>query len=454
MQLRFLLPVGLMFAVLLTNCAGYRTVAERPEPRPLGNNLKTYQAPQQVSVQDAKQTGLETQDGDLTLKQALTLALLNNPDLAVFSWEVRAREARALQASLLPNPEFGVEIENLAGTGDFSGFDGTETTIQLSQLIELAGKRRKRTAVAALESDLAAWDFEIKRLDVLTQVTQSFVSVISAQERVTLNTELVRVAQRFVNIVAQRVQAGATSPAEESRARVALANARIQLDRTQRELEAARKRLAATWGSKAPAFQQARGQLDTSLKILEYDQLLSLLSQNPEIARWAVEMQRRHAVLSLAKAQSIPDPRIGGGLRRLNESDDNAFVVGLSIPIPIFNRNQGVTEAARMRINQGEWARQATELRISTLIAESYQGLSTAFNEATTLQSSVLPEAQKAFDTINAGYKLGKFGFLEVLDAQRTLFDSRSQYLLSLTEYQKAKADLERLIGQSLDTIQ
>ncbi len=454
MQLKVFMLLAITALFFINNCAGYRTAANYPEPRPLGKDYRTYRAPAKISKEDTSLLQVEEPNGTLTLRQALSLALLRNPELAAFSWEVRAWEARALQASLFPNPEIGVELENFGGSGNFGGFDQTETTIGLSQLIELGGKRSKRARVAALESDLAAWDYEIKRLDVLTQVAQSFVNVISAQEQVALNTELVRVAEEFVNIVSRRVQAGATSPAEESRARVALSNARIQLDRTQRALEAFRKRLAATWGSSTPTFQQTAGQLDTSLGIPQFDQLLALLAQNPEVARWTVEMQRRSAVLSLAKAQRVPDPSLGGGLRRLNESNDNALVVGLSIPIPIFNRNQGATEAARMRINQGDWASQATELRIGTLLAESYQGLSTAFNEATTLQSSVLPEAQKAFDTINEGYKLGKFGFLEVLDAQRTLFDSRSQYLLSLTEYQKAKADLERLIGQSLDTLQ
>ncbi len=452
MQLKISPLFGIIALFLINNCASYRTAANYPEPRPLAGVYQTYHAAEQASKVDSASLE-EEPTGTITLRRALSLALLRNPELAAFSWEVRAREARALQASLLPNPEISVELENIGGSGEASGFEQTETTIGLSQLIELGGKRLKRTRVAALESDLAAWDYEIKRLDVLTDVTQAFLDVQSAQGRQALDIELVRLAAEFVDIVSQRVQAGRTSPAEESRARVALSNAQIELGRTQRALESAHKRLAATWGSLTPQFQGVTGNFGLSQSIPEIDQLLKFISQNPEIARWAVEMQRRGAVLSLAKAQGIPDPSIGGGLRRLNESDDNAFVVGLSIPVPIFNRNQGATEAARMRINQGDWARRATELRIGTLIAESYQGLSTAFNEATTLQSSVLPEAQKAFDTINDGYKLGKFGFLEVLDAQRTLFDSRSQYLLSLTEYQKAKADLERLIGQSLDTI-
>jgi len=335
-----------------------------------------------------------------------------------------------------------------------SGFKVAETTIGVSQLFELGGKRMKRTKVAALESDLAAWDYEITRLDVLSEVAQAFVDVLSAQERLALDIELIRLARDFLNVVSRRVEAGATSPAEASRARVALSNAEIERDRTQRELEAARQRLAATWGSTTPTFQRVAGQLDTTLSLPDVERIFNLISQNPEIASWVTERQRRQAVLSLEKARAIPDPFAGAGLRRLSEINANTFVLGFAIPIPVFNRNQGAIEEARARLNQAEWERQATQMQVHTLIAEAYQMLSTAFNEASALQTTVLPEAQNAFDTIKAGYQVGKFGFLEVLDAQRTLFDSRSQYLRALTDYQKAKADLERLIGQSLDTIQ
>ena len=111
---------------------------------------------------------------------------MQHPRLAAFGWEVRAGEARTLQASLPPNPEVGIEVENFAGSGALRGFRGTEITIHLSQLIELAGKRQKRTRVAALERDLVAWDYEATRIDVLTQVTQAFVEVLSAQERLRL----------------------------------------------------------------------------------------------------------------------------------------------------------------------------------------------------------------------------------------------------------------------------
>jgi cobalt-zinc-cadmium efflux system outer membrane protein len=94
------------------------------------------------------------------LRQALALALLQNPELRAFAWDVRAAEARTLQAGLRPNPELGLEVENIAGTGVLQGGQSAETTLRLNQVIELGGKRARRLQVAAVERDLAAWDYE------------------------------------------------------------------------------------------------------------------------------------------------------------------------------------------------------------------------------------------------------------------------------------------------------
>src|SRR5262245_63115546 len=141
--------------------------------RPAPSLLETAPSPRAVS----------NPTGVLTLPQAQALALLQHPRLAAFGWEVRAGEARTLQASLPPNPALGIEVENFAGSGALKGFQGAEITIHLSQLIELAGKRQKRTRVAALERDLVAWDYEAARIEVLTQVTKALVEVLSAQQR-------------------------------------------------------------------------------------------------------------------------------------------------------------------------------------------------------------------------------------------------------------------------------
>src|SRR5207245_7355094 len=124
--------------------------------------------------------------GQVTLAQALALTLKQNPELAAFSWDLRSAEARILQARLRPNPEFGVQSEDVAGNKQSTGFSHSQTTLQLSQLLELGGKRSARLQEATFGREIAKLDYESKRLDILTKTAQAFVEVLSAQERVRL----------------------------------------------------------------------------------------------------------------------------------------------------------------------------------------------------------------------------------------------------------------------------
>ena len=304
--------------------------------------------------------------------------------------------------------------------------------------------------MAALESTLAAWDYETRRIDVLTQVTQAFVEVLSAQERVRLNEDLVRLAEQVLNTVAARVRAGKVSPVEETRFQVALSTSRIGLERAQGDLEAARKRLVTTWGGSTPTFASAEGTLDTLIGIPPAERLIELIAQNPEVARWATEIVQRQATLEREAAQRIPDPTLGGGFRHIRETDDNALVMGVSIPLPVFNRNQGRVLEAHYRLAKAGEERRAAEGQVRAALAEAYGALSRAFVEATRLKKEVLPGAQRAFDAVSEGYRQGKFGFLDVLDAQRTLFEARGRYLEALAAYHQAVAEVERLIGERL----
>src|SRR5882672_6297856 len=198
MHRTFLVLLGIAMTVEFTGCGSILGKAVWPEPRPLRQDGLTYQPPPHSSA-PAPGTSLHQEPTDvLTLPQTLALALLQNPELSAFAWEVRAAEARTLQAGLRPNPELGLDVENLAGTGAFRGGRSAETTLRLSQVIELGGKRSRRLRVAALERDLAAWDYETKRLEVLTAVAQTFVEVLRAQERLRAEEELVRLAAQVL----------------------------------------------------------------------------------------------------------------------------------------------------------------------------------------------------------------------------------------------------------------
>ncbi len=388
----------------------------------------------------------------IALNQAVALALTMNPELSAFSWEIRSREANTLQAGLFPNPKFGIDLEDVGGTGNFNGFRQSQTTFSLSQLIELGWKRARRARAASLVEELAEWDYQTKRVDVLTQVSKAFTDVLGAQRQVSLMQGLVGLAKKVKTTATARVKAGKVSPIEEIRADVALSSTSIEQERAIRELEAARKRLAATWGSTKPLFKSAKGKLSSVAPVPSFDSLVARISGNPDLARWTTEIAQRQAVIDREKSKAIPSVTLSGGFRRLETTRDNSLVFGISVPLMFLNRNQGNIQRSRHQLTKAEVNQRAAEVRVSRAMADVYKELAFAFSAVETLKNQVLPGAQKAFDLINEGYRFGKFGFLNVLDSQRTLFQAKAQYLSSLTDYHKAVADVERLIGGRLNS--
>ncbi|UCG50108.1 MAG: TolC family protein [Phycisphaerales bacterium] len=389
--------------------------------------------------------------GTITLKDSLAFALVNSPELKAFSHELRAAEARQLQAALPPNPELDIEIEDFAGTGELRSFDSSETTIGFGQSIELADKRAKRTRVAAIERDLAEWSYRSARLDVMSRVADAFTDVLAAQEKLDLAEDLAALSERARRAVAEKVNAGKSSPVDLTRAEVAHSGALIDLERAARRLTSARQWLAAAWGSRAPAFEKAAGDLYQVTPAPAFDRLVELASENPDIARWAAERQKRRAALELERARAAPDVEISGGLKYFEESSDTAFVMGLSIPVPLFDRNQGSIREALELVAAAKHEQTAVQMQLRSSLADAYERLSTAFEETAVLKNDIVPGARSAFDAVAEGYRQGKFGYLDLLEARRTLFYARARQIEAVSTYHKARTELERLTGQSLD---
>jgi cobalt-zinc-cadmium efflux system outer membrane protein len=448
-----MLGVVILGVMVLSGCAGVEPKSRTPgpEPRPLGRELQE-EVPWAKSSSDKRSTlsPSATATGALTLQQALTLALAGNPELAGTSWDKKVGEARTLQASLPPNPELSVELEEFGGTGDLNGFDAAQSTVQLSQLIELGGKRTKRTRLAALENDLAGWDYEIKRIDALTEANKTFIDVLAAQEQVAVAEELVRLAARARETASERVLAGKVSPLEETKAGVALSETRIQLEKARSNFIATRKRLAAIWAETTPAFERVEGNLDSVLPIPSDETLKKYLERNPDLARWAKEMEQRTAIFDVEKAKRIPDLTVSGGVKQFADTNDAALVFGVSLPLPLFDRNQGGIQEAEYRQAKAREESRAARAKAASKLGDAYQALVFSYEESKSLKQDILPAAQGAFEAAEEGFREGKFSFLELLDAQRTLFESRGRYVESLSNYHKAVADVERLIATPL----
>ncbi len=385
-----------------------------------------------------------------TLREAIAETLLNNPELAAFSLEKRVREARTLQSGLLPNPSLEISVEDLGGSRTFSGFDRSETTVQLGQLIELGGKRAARVQVSRLSEKLADWDYETKRMDMLTNVSKAFIDVLRSQQQVSLARDLVKLWKQFLNAVSERVDAGKVAAIEKTKAEVFHSTIQIELERTELELENARRNLSGFWGEIRPRFESVTGDLFTVSSVPSSEKLIDRLSNNPNLQRWATEREQRQAALDFELSKRVPDVTVKGGYRRFEETDDHAFTFGVSVPLQFFDRNQGAIAEARNKLGKSREQRRAVELKIKATFLRAYNALVFSHTQVTHIKTRLLPGAQKAFDAVNEGYRFGKFSFLDVLDSQKTLFQARGQYLDALANYHKAVAEVERLTGESL----
>ena len=391
--------------------------------------------------------------GTITLARALALTLEQSPELAAYSWDIRAAEARIIQARLRPNPEISFTAEDVTGSGEFKNGDGAQRTLQLSQLVELGGKRIARVEEAQFGRELADFDYQLKRVEVLRATTEAFVDALVAQRRLALSEETLTLFENAVPLTQKRVEVGKASAVEVTRSNLSVSLAQIGSAQARRDLLAAKARLAAQWGeTKSVRFDGVSGDLDRLEELPAFPVLVARLSRNPQLARWTTEREKREATLRLQRAQAVPDITLFGGPRVVGNAENlTTGVVGMSIPLPFFNRNQGNIAEANALLSRANPEERAAEARAFAELSVAYQTLVRASEEVVILKGSVLPGATQSVDLLTAGYEAGRFSQLEILDARRTLTDARNQHLRALADYHKALAQVEALTAAPVE---
>ncbi len=390
--------------------------------------------------------------GELTLGRAIKAALARNPALAAGEFDLKAAEARIEQAGVRPNPELSVELENFAGTGPVRKADSLESTLSLSQVIELGGKRALRTEFAERDRDALAVERQAQQLDVLADVTQRFIELVAAQDRLALAISTRELAQRTLDAINIRVQAARSPELERSRARIAFTRAQLEEQQAQSELRGVRQALAALWGSTAPAFSSASADLFALENVSPFEDLVRQLERNPDFLRFASEARLREAELKLVRAQARPDLTFGVGVRRFEEGSDHALVAGFSLPLPVFDRKRGSIREAEARLAQSDAQRNAAFLRARAAVYRLYQELLASRARVETLRNEALPQAQQALDQTQFGYERGRFSYLELATAQQEMLELRAAIIDAAADYHRVLAEIERLTGEPLST--
>ena len=375
----------------------------------------------------------------LTLANAVQLALAQHPELAAARREVDATLGALDQAGVYQNPALSVELEDLRQ-------GRRTTTVMLSQPFELGGKRAARIAAAERAADVARAQLQARQSDLRAGVTAAFFDALIAQERVQLAQASLALAQTGSQAAGQRVQAGKVSPVEETRARLAEAGVRLELMQAQGELQIALQQLRALTAG-ASHIEAVDGRALALPAPLSPEAVESRIANAPPLQQARLEVRRLGALADLESTRRVPDITVSAGIKRAQEAGSSQAVIGISVPLPVFDRNRGSIVEALRRQDKAQDEAQAIELRLRADVAVARQRQAMAVAEVAALQADILPRAQSAFDAASQGFALGKFDYLGALDAQRSLLQARAQQLRAVADAHRAATDLERLLG-------
>ena len=383
------------------------------------------------------------------LDHALALAGATSPSLDAAEANVRAAEAARTVAGLRPNPQISVQAENLVGSGPYRRADRLETTTSFALPIELGGKRSARIGVADARSQRVALQAAITQVDLRLTVIQAYAQAAAAQQRLTTARDQARIAGEGFRAAEVRVQAGRASPIEVQRADVTRINADAEVQRAERLVEVARFSLSKLVG------QPVSGELDTfwfadvrsgygPMQEIESAGTLAMAAAEADLAI-------ADAGVRLARSQRVPDLTVSAGARQFRETGDTAAMFSLTIPIPVFNNGKAALAQATSERQFAEAQRRVTALEVDQAIARAQADAANAATTAVTAKGPALRAAEEAARIARIGYREGKFGQLELLDAERTLAETRLAAIDALLNYHNAQAQLERLTAPAND---
>ncbi len=390
----------------------------------------------------------QTNSPPVTFAEAWRLTESRHPLLKAAALGVAAADARCVQAAARPNPSLGVELENAGGSGALRALDAAETTLALTQPLERGGKRAARQGVAYAEGLQAVAEAAVARAAVWTELAESYVDALAAEAQRRQAVVRARLGAEFQRLAGERVTAGKGAALEAIRAEAEAALDAVALAQAELASLTARRHLASYWGEVPEPPPVPAGDLADLPSLPPYPAAATALARGPSLAVQAALVQAREAELRASQAESVSDLEVGAGFRRFEETGDHAWVASVSVPLPLFDRRRGARLAAGLALDQARQLQAASRAEAGRELAVCHAAVAAARAEAVALRDTALPATRRAYETALAGYGAGKFGQLDVLEAQRACIDAEDRLLTALTTFHKHRVALAALTGE------
>ena len=393
--------------------------------------------------------GTAVADDAITLKDAISASLQHNPQLAGYQFRRTALAGEQTIAALRPELRLQSELENVAGSGDFSGVDEAELTLSFASIIELGDQRATRMDVVTARQQQLATGQRVAVLDLVAAVNYRFIALIAAQEQLRVQEQAQQLAQSLVTHLGKRVQAGRAPQEELLRARAALAKTGLQANKTRQHVATETLKLSAYWADSTPDFTRAQGDLFALTNPVPLADWKSRLAQNPDLILLADETRLRAAELRKAEAEGQITLGWSAGIRQLEATNDTALVAGIHIPLTSGKRASGAVSKARAEQDAAIFAADTSRVQLEARLNQTYSAHQQALAELHSLRDQILPLLQDATRAIAAAFEQGRYSSLELALAQRELLEARAALIEAALRAHETRIELERLTASA-----
>ncbi|MCD4778819.1 MAG: TolC family protein, partial [Desulfobacterales bacterium] len=372
----------------------------------------------------------------LNFEQIKQKALNNNPGLSAGNSAVKAAEAEILQAGAILNPELEISSEN---------FGENAIEVVLTQPVEIGGKRNARIQLARKALRAAELENDATRLGLEAEIIRRCVPILGLQKKIAVLDSLASVMGESLTDIKRRIQAGAAMEADALRTEMELDELLMEKAALNRQLNQQKKELAALWGNTDDADIQLVFTLNTAISLPQRPEILKKIHEHPEGKLLKLNQETAAAEIRQLKAEAFPELAISAGYLRNNEDDENAVIAGMSISLPLFNRNKGAILSKGHEVTAAGKKFQAFFVERTTKAGTILSEIENTTEAFSVLTEKLQPKAKNVYALLERYYKYGNISILEVLESRRNLLEINLRRIDLITENALLAADLMEL---------
>lgn len=383
--------------------------------------------------------------GPLSVEGAVDRALTFHPELAASRARIEAATGRKVQAGVLPNPVFSATMESARTEGKTTA--DTEYPIGITQSLPIGGRLDKAAKVEATRERRLLAELDQHTHEVERQVRGAFAAALFTEDALTVERELLAGAEESAQIAEERVAAGDAAGDEQARAELEAARAQISLRQAEMMHKRALIELRGALGQPELTISELTGSLETTLSLPAMETVLANLEKSPVLRARALAIEESQARVLREEASRIPDLDVGFFYRRLEETNEDGFDVGVSIPIPIFDRRQGAIQSARAEVLEAEAEYKKAGMSVAATVQSLYWKLAQELETARLFREELSPRSETVLRAATERYRAGETSLNELIPIRRDHRELRLSYLKLLRHLAVEWAEFRSLLG-------